>query len=99
MLSRSNADMNAIKAQYQQEYRRTLESDVKNDLSMKTERMYEMVMAARRNEESAPVIPQQIDQDVKEITEATINEKGVEHDGQVANGKRPVEIDDRISTH
>ncbi|KXS98770.1 hypothetical protein AC578_9042 [Pseudocercospora eumusae] len=78
MLSRSNADMNAIKAQYQQEYGRTLESDVKNDLSMKTERMYEMVMAARRNEESAPVIPQQIDQDVKEIYGATEGRTGTD---------------------
>lgn len=78
MLSRSNADINAIKAQYQQEYRRTLESDIKNDLSMKTERMYEMVMSARRNEESAPVIPQQIDQDVKEIYSATEGRTGTD---------------------
>lgn len=71
LLARSNADLNAIKNHYQHKYRRTLESDVKGDLSMKTERMFDMVMAARRQEESAPVIPQQIDGDVQEIYRAT----------------------------
>lgn len=35
LLGRSNADMNAIKQQYQKMYGRSLESDVKGDLSMK----------------------------------------------------------------
>ncbi|PNS19057.1 hypothetical protein CAC42_1793 [Sphaceloma murrayae] len=71
LLGRTNADINAIKQAYQQTYRRSLESDVKGDLSMKTERLFTMILAARRNEESAPVIPQQTDADVQELYRAT----------------------------
>ncbi|KAK4624157.1 Annexin C1 [Fulvia fulva] len=78
LLCRSNADMNAIKAHYQQMHRKSLESDVKGDLSAKTERMYDMVMAARREEESAPVLPQQIDTWVKDIYGATEGRTGTD---------------------
>jgi annexin A7/11 len=78
LLARSNADINAIKAHYHHMYRKSLESDVKGDLSMKTERMYAMVMSARRNEESAPVIPPQIDADVREIYGATEGKTGTD---------------------
>jgi annexin A7/11 len=67
LLGRSNADLNAIKAHYRHVYGRTLESDVKGDLSLKTERLFDMVLAARRNEESSPVIPQQIEADVNKV--------------------------------
>ncbi|KAK4990161.1 hypothetical protein LTR66_006877 [Elasticomyces elasticus] len=75
LLGRSNADLNAIKAHYHHTYRRTLESDVKGDLSLKTERLFDMVLAARRNEESAPVIPQQTEADVQEMYRATEGSK------------------------
>ena len=78
LLARSNADMNAIKQRYQQLYRRSLEGDVKGDLSMKTERMFSMVLAARRNEESTPVIPQQTDADVSELYRATEGKAGAD---------------------
>lgn len=78
LLGRSNADMNAIKQRYHQMYKRSLESDVKADLSLKTERLFDMVMAARRNEESAPVIPQQIDADVQEIYRNTEGRSGAD---------------------
>ncbi|PIA94401.1 Annexin A13 [Cercospora beticola] len=78
LLARSNADMNAIKQHYKQMYGKSLESAVKGDLSMKTERMFDMVMSARRNEESTPVIPQQTDQDVKEIYGATEGRAGAD---------------------
>jgi annexin A7/11 len=78
LLGRSNADMNAIKAHYQKKYRRSMESDVKGDLSMKTERLFDMVMSARRNEESTPVIPQQIDADVQELYRATEGKVGAD---------------------
>lgn len=71
LLSRSNADLNAIKALYHQTYRRSLEADVKGDLSMKTERLFAMVLSARRAEETAPVIPQAVDADVSELYRAT----------------------------
>lgn len=75
LLGRSNADMRAIKAEYQRIYRRSLEADVKGDLSMKTETLFVMVLAANRAEDSAPVIPQQIDADVTELHRATVGVK------------------------
>lgn len=71
LLNRSNADMNAIKSHYQKIYNKSLESELQGDLSGKTERMYNMILAGRRNEESSPVIPQQIDADVTELYKAT----------------------------
>lgn len=70
LLGRSNADMRAIKQAYHETHRRTLEADVKGDLSMKTERLFSMAMAATRNEESAPVIPAEIDRDATELHRA-----------------------------
>lgn len=78
LLGRSNADMRAIKELYQRTYRTSLENDLKADLSMKTERHFMMVVAANRNEESAPVIPQQIDQDVLELYKATEGKVGTD---------------------
>ncbi|KAK4961893.1 hypothetical protein LTR10_002386 [Elasticomyces elasticus] len=78
LLARPNADLNAIKQRYHQLYRKTVEADVKGDLSMKTERMFDMVMAARRNEESSPIIPQQIDGDIAEIYRSTEGKVGAD---------------------
>jgi annexin A7/11 len=78
LLGRSNADLRAIKETYQKTYRTSLEADIKADLSMKTERHFLMVLAANRNEESAPVVPQQIDQDVMEIYKATEGKVGTD---------------------
>jgi annexin A7/11 len=71
LLGRSNADISAIKAHYQHMYKRSLESDMKSDLSAKTERMFDMILAARRTEESTPINPQQIENNVNEIYKAT----------------------------
>ena len=78
LIGRSNADMRAIKEAYQHTYHRSLEADVKGDLSAKTERMFMMLLAATRAEESAPVIPQAIDQDVTELQRATEGRHGAE---------------------
>ena len=78
LLSRSNADMQAIKAEFQRTYRQSLESVIKGELSMKTERHFLMVLAANRAEESAPVIPQQVDQDVMDIYRATEGKVGTD---------------------
>jgi len=78
LLARSNADMRAIKEAYHATHRRSLENDVKADLSMKTERHFMMVLAANRTEETAPVIPQQIDQDVMELYKATEGKVGTD---------------------
>ncbi|KAL8732085.1 MAG: hypothetical protein Q9166_003039 [cf. Caloplaca sp. 2 TL-2023] len=78
LIGRSNADIRAIKTAYQQTYRRSLESDVKSDLSAKTERMYSMILAASRQEESAPVYPQSVEADVTELHRATEARTGAE---------------------
>ena len=78
LLGRSNADLRAIKDAYQKTYHTSLEADIKADLSMKTERHFLMVLAANRAEESSPVIPQQVDQDVMELYKATEGKVGTD---------------------
>ncbi|KIX06075.1 uncharacterized protein Z518_04049 [Rhinocladiella mackenziei CBS 650.93] len=70
LLGRSNADMRAIKQAYYETYKRSLEADVKGDLSLKTETLFSMVLAATRNEESAPVIPTELERDCTELHRA-----------------------------
>lgn len=70
-LGRSNADMNAIKACYMQIYGKPMEKEIKDDLSMKTERLYEYVLSARRAEESTPCLPHEIDQQTDKFQQAT----------------------------
>jgi annexin A7/11 len=67
LIGRSNADINAIKEKYQQLFHRTLEADLKGDLSAGTEQMYMMIIAARRAEDSYPVNHQEIEQAVTEL--------------------------------
>lgn len=71
LLGRSNADLHAIKAKFQQTFGKSLESMVEGDLSMKTKRHFMIVLGANRAEDRAPVIPQQIDQDVMDLYKAT----------------------------
>ncbi|KAL7925110.1 Annexin [Trichoderma austrokoningii] len=78
LLSRSNADLRAIKSAYQRTFRRSLESDVAEDLSFKTKDMFSIVLAANRAEDSAPVNPQQVEQDVLTIYKATQGRAGTD---------------------
>ena len=78
LVGRSNADMHAIKAAYQKTYRSSLESDVRSDLSGKTERLFMMILAGTRQEDSAPVLPQAVDADVVELHRATEGKTGTE---------------------
>lgn len=78
LIGRSNADMNAIKQAYHQTFNRSLESDVRSDLSAKTERMYMMILAATRQEDSAPVPRPSVDADVAELHRATEAKTGTE---------------------
>jgi len=71
LLGRSNADIRAIKTTYEKRYRRRLVDDIKGDLSADTERHFLMVLEANRNEDSAPVIPQEVDRDVATLWGAT----------------------------
>lgn len=67
LIGRSNADINAIKHRYHQLFKRTLEADLRGDLSAGTEQMYLMIVAARRKEDSYPVLPQEIEQAVTDL--------------------------------
>ena len=78
LLGRSNADLRAIKTEYHRRYGHMLEADVKADLSMKTERLFSMVLSASRNEESAPIMPQEIDRDVADLHRATEGKVGTD---------------------
>ena len=78
LLARSNADLDAIKRAYQNTYHRTLEADVSGDLSAKTERLFAMVVAGTRQEDSAPVLAQQVDADVAELHAATEGRVGTD---------------------
>jgi annexin A7/11 len=71
LLGRSNADIRAIKTTYEKRYRRKLVNDIKGDLSADTEKHFLMVLEANRNEDSAPVIPQEVDRDVATLWGAT----------------------------
>ncbi len=80
LLNRSNADMNAIKEAYMRTYRTSLESDLRRDMSGKVERLFDFVLSAKRAEDSAPVVPQQIDADAAELHRATEGTKlGADH--------------------
>ena len=72
LIARSNADMRAIKQAYNKDFHKSMESDVAGDLSMKTKDLFNLIMAANRAEESAPVIPQQIEKDVADLYAATV---------------------------
>jgi len=78
LLGRSNADMQAIKSQYQRTFHRRLEDAVRDDLSMKTERHFMIVLAAQRAEDAAPVIKAEIDRDVNDIYDATEGKIGTD---------------------
>lgn len=67
LVGRSNADVNAIKTEYQRLFSRSLESDLRGDLSGATEQMYMMIIAARRTEDSAPVLPHDVERDTNEL--------------------------------
>lgn len=71
LLARTNADLNAIKRLYHAKYKKTLEAAVKDELSLKTERMFDIVLLAQRADESAQVFPQQLQSDVAELHRAT----------------------------
>ncbi|KAM0367706.1 hypothetical protein ACHAPZ_009620 [Fusarium culmorum] len=71
LLCRSNADIRAICAEYRRVRGKELHVDVKDDVDDTLYRLYSMVLSATRSEDSAPVIPAEIDHKVTEIQKAT----------------------------
>lgn len=78
LLSRSNADIKAIKNAYYSTFKRSLEDVVKGDLSFKTERHFVIVLGANRAEDSAPVDQRQVDDDVLQLYKATEGKMGTD---------------------
>ncbi len=78
LIGRSNADIHAIKQAYQARFHRSLETDVRNDLSMKTERLFMMILAGTRQEDSAPVLAESVKADVAALHHATEGRVGTD---------------------
>lgn len=70
LIGRSNSEMWALKQAFRATYHKDMEKVVEEDLSMKTKRMFVMVMQAARQEEWAPVDPGLVQQDVKDLKNA-----------------------------
>lgn len=64
LMGRSNGEMNEMKYAYEQKYHRSLQVAVQGDLSMKTERMFNMALTARRDEEYLPLDHARVQADV-----------------------------------
>lgn len=71
ILGRSNADLMAIKQCYSQVYQKDMAREIREDLSLKTAKLFEYVLEARRAEESAPVLPNEVEHNVDRIHQAT----------------------------
>ncbi|KAL9087552.1 MAG: hypothetical protein Q9159_003568 [Coniocarpon cinnabarinum] len=64
LLAKSTGTINSLKETYQRLYHRSLESDLKGDLSFGTEDLFMIVLYARRAEEYEPVDPNMVFGDV-----------------------------------
>jgi annexin A7/11 len=71
VLGRTNADLNAIKACYRQVFGKDMVREIREDLSLKTAKLFEIVLEARRAEESTPVYPQDVEREVDRIQQST----------------------------
>jgi annexin A7/11 len=78
LMGRSNADMRAIKSAFERMCRRKLEDVVKSDLSGKVQRHFLITLAANRAEDSEPVAPKQVEDDVMNIYRATEGKIGTD---------------------
>ena len=78
LVGRSNADIHAIKHAYAQSTSRSLEADIRSDLSLKTERLYMMILNGTRQEDSAPVLPESVKADALELNRAMNGRGGTE---------------------
>ena len=72
LCGRSNADMTAIKTHFQHTYKKDMTKEVTDDLSAKTKEHFAMILAARRAEDSAPILRDEIERDVGDLYTATV---------------------------
>jgi annexin A7/11 len=78
LLGRSNADLAMIKDMYQRTFGSNIVGDVAGDLSFKTKRHFDMIMAAQRAEDSEPVMPDRVNMDVDTLYAATEGQIGTD---------------------
>lgn len=78
LLGRSNADINAIKSRYGETFRRDLVAAVKDELSFKTKRHFEIVLSAQRVEDSIQPAQADVDRDVDALYSATEGKLGTD---------------------
>lgn len=71
LLSRSNADVRAIAAEYKRVVNKDLLVDIKDDVDDALFRLYSMILSATRAEDAAPVLAHEIDQKATELQRAT----------------------------
>lgn len=71
LLSRSNADMNAIKSAYERKYNHPLTKDVEGDLSFKTKSLFSAILLATRHEEWYTPAPMEAEAEARTIHDAT----------------------------
>lgn len=76
LLGRSNADMGALKRAYWDQYHRHLEKDVHDDLSLKTQQLFDMVIREPRTEEYEMIYPQMLEDDVRRLHDSTVGRMG-----------------------
>lgn len=71
LLARSNADLKAIKAAYHKHHHKDLLTEVRGDLSLNTEKLFEYVLSAERAEENQPINYVEIEDKVDRFYNAT----------------------------
>lgn len=78
LLARSNADLAAIRSAYRQAFGRDLTAAVRGELSLKTQRHFEIVLGGTRAEDSALVVKADVDRDVDALYAATEGKLGTD---------------------
>lgn len=75
LLNRSNADLDAIKTQYQHMFEKSLDKDVLGALKGNVSELFKSVLSGRRADETSPTQPQQTENDVRILSRALEDKK------------------------
>lgn len=78
LADRTNEEIETLKAEYTKVYHKNLTHVIQGELTFKTERMFNMMLAANRPPENAPVNPQQIEADIKALYNAGAGRAGTD---------------------
>ncbi|KAG7091610.1 hypothetical protein E1B28_010629 [Marasmius oreades] len=78
IVDRTQNDLNLLSIAYRQRYGRNFESEIRGDLSAKTERMFSMILANNRPPDNAPVDHSQVERDVAILYKAAQGKIGTD---------------------